>query len=140
MAVRKFVVGAYWGGLLACAVVLLPLLMLRPAILPAAYLPHLNDMVPVLVLAGFALLTSVLAAGTMLILRELAALRAALDRAATLPATLPAKLSHWTGMSHIGQDKATHSCPACRRTNWTNALVCVDCGTPLAPDGSAAAH
>lgn len=137
---RKFLVGAYWGGLLACGLGLLPLLLLRPAILPDAYIAHLHNIVPVLMLAGFALLTSVLAAGTMLILRELAALRAALDRAVALPAALPAKISHWTGMSHVGQDKATHSCPACRRTNWTNALVCVDCGTSLATDGSAAAH
>ncbi len=137
---RKFLVGIYWGGLLACAVGLLPLLLLRPAILPDAYFLHLHDLVPVLLLAGFALLTSALAAGTMLILRELAALRAVLDRAVALPAALPARLSHWTGMSHLGPDKATHSCPACRRTNWTNALACVDCGTTLAPSGSAIAH
>jgi len=137
IAVRKFLVGAYWGGLLACAVGLLPLVLLRPAVLPVEYIQHLHNMVPVLVLAGFALLTSVLAASTMLILRELVALRAALDRAAALPATLPARLSHWTGLS---SGKATHSCPACGRTNWTDALVCVDCGTPLAQGGSAAAH
>ncbi len=138
---RRFLVGAYWGGLLACGVGLLPLLLLRPAIVPEAYIRHLHDMAPMLILAGFALLTSVLAAGAMLILRELAALRAALDRASALPAALPARLSQWTGMSsHSGHEKATHACPACRRTNWTNALVCVDCGTPLAPDGSAPAH
>jgi len=140
IVVRNFLVGAYWGGLLACAVGLLPLVLFRPANLPVEYIHYLHNMVPVLVLVGFALVISVLAAGAMLILRELAALRAALDRAAALPAALPERLSRWTGLSYIGQGKATHSCPACRRTNWTDALVCVDCGTPLAQDGSAAAH
>jgi hypothetical protein len=138
--VRKFLVGAYWGGLLACALGLLPLLVLRPSAVPAYYLEHLQQMVPALLLAGFALIASLLAAATMLILNELAALRAALDRAATLPAELPARLSNWSGLSHRGHGKATVACPACRRTNWSEALVCVDCTTPLASDGSAPAH
>jgi hypothetical protein len=138
--VRKFLVGAYWGGLLACALGLLPIVILQPSAVPAYYLEHLQQMMPALLLAGFALIASLLAAATMLILTELAALRAALDRAATMPADLPARLSNWTGLAPHNHAKATVSCPACRRTNWSEALMCVDCGTPLASNGSFPAH
>lgn len=118
---------------------LLAIFVLRPALLPVEYLQHIQQMIPVLVLAGFALLTSVLAAGIMLVLRELVAVRAAVDRAVALPAQLPARLSNWTGMAANGGGKATTSCAACGRTNWREALVCVDCGTPMMC-GPAAAH
>jgi hypothetical protein len=104
------------------------------------WLEHLHRMLPALLLSGFALLTSVLAAAMVLILREIAALRGVLDRAVNLPSELPSRLSHWTGLSRLGHGKATVSCPACRRTNWTEAMACVDCGAPIASGGPAAAH
>lgn len=140
---RKFIVGAYWGGLLAIALGLLPIIVFRPRLLPEGPVEQLQQLTPIVLLAGFALLTSVLAAGTMVILREIAAIRAAIERASALPAGLPARLSSWaargsaTGAT-IG--KATMSCHGCGRTNWTDAFACVDCGAPLACDGPAAAH
>ena len=73
---RKFIVGAYWGGLLTVAMGLLPIIVFRPRLLPLGSMEELQQLTPVLLLAGFALLTSVLAAGTMVILREIAAVRA----------------------------------------------------------------
>lgn len=136
---RTFLVGAYWGGLVAATAGLLAIVVLQSSVLLAEYVQHLQQMIPVLVLAGFALLTSVLAAGITLVLRELVAVRAAVDRAVALPAQLPARLSNWTGMAGSGGGKATTSCAACGRTNWREALVCVDCGTPMMC-GPAAAH
>lgn len=135
---RKFIVGAYWGGLLAIALGLLPIIVFRPRLLPLASMEELQPLTPVVLLAGFALLTSVLAAGTMVILREIAAVRAALERAGSLPAGLPARLTIWAGKAQAG--KATMPCHACGRTNWTDAFACVECGAPLACDGPAAAH
>jgi len=136
---RTFLVGAYWGGLVAASAGLLAIVVMRPSILPVEYVQHIQQMIPVLVVAGFALLTSVLAAGVMLVLRELAAVRAAVDRAVALPAQLPARLSTWSGAAGQGGGKATTSCASCGRTNWREALVCVDCGTPMMC-GPAAAH
>jgi len=104
---------------------------------------QLNAAVPALVLAGFALLTSVLAAGVMLVLREVASLRAALGRAAAPAAELGGRLSEWRGA--MLSRKPTLSCHACGRTNWTEARHCVDCGAPLAAGdaaigGTAGAH
>lgn len=134
---RKFIVGAYWGGLLAVALGLLPVIVFRPRVLPLS-MEELQPLTPVVLLAGFALLTSVLAAGTMVILREIAAVRAALERVGTMPAGLPARLSGWAAGTHGG--KATIPCQACGRTNWSDAFACVDCGAPLACDGPAPAH
>lgn len=136
---RTFLVGAYWGGLGSATLGLLAIVVLQPGVLPAEYVTHVQQMIPMLVLAGFALLVSVLAAGVMLVLRELAAVRAAVDRAVSLPAQLPARLTSWTGVDGNGGGKATTACSACGRTNWREALVCVDCGTPMI-SGSAAAH
>ncbi len=135
---RKFIVGAYWGGLLTVALGLLPILVFRPRLLPEAPVEQLQQLTPIVLLAGFALLTSVLAAGTMVILREIAAVRAAIERATALPATLPGRLSSWAGAGPGG--KATVACHACGRTNWNDAFACVECGAPLACDGPAAAH
>lgn len=140
---RKFIVGAYWGGLLAVAVGLLPIIVFRPRLLPLGSMEELQQLTPIVLLAGFALLTSVLAAGTMVILREIAAVRAALERVSTMPADLPARLSTWAGRaSGAGalSGKATAPCQACGRTNWTDAFACVDCGAPLACDGPAPAR
>ncbi len=134
---RKFIVGAYWGGLLAVALGLLPVIVFRPRVLPLS-MEELQPLTPVVLLAGFALLTSVLAAGTMVILREIAAVRAALERVGTMPASLPARLSGWAAGTQGG--KATMPCQACGRTNWSDAFACVDCGAPLACDGPAPAH
>lgn len=141
---RKFIVGAYWGGLVAAAVGLLPIVILRPGFIPAALMAELHAAVPALVLAGFALLTSVVAAGVMLVLREVAALRAAVARAMAAPTELGGRLSEWQGA--MLARKPTMSCHACNRTNWTEATHCVDCGAPLAAGsaptmgGAAGAH
>ena len=140
---RKFIVGAYWGGLLAVALGLLPIIVFQPRLLPLGSLEQLQPLTPVVLLAGFALLTSVLAAGIMVILREIAGVRAALERAGSMPASslaagLPARLSGWAGKAQGG--KATAPCHACGRTNWRDAFACVECGAPLACDGPAAAH
>lgn len=127
---RKFIVGAYWGGLMAAAIGLLPIVILRPGFIPAEVMAELHAAVPALVLAGFALLTSVVAAGVMLVLREVAALRAAVARAMAAPAELGGRLSEWHGA--VLARKPTMSCHACDRTNWTEATHCVDCGAPLA--------
>lgn len=139
---RKFIVGAYWGGLFAVALGLLPIIVFRPRLLPLGSMEELQPLTPIVLLAGFALLTSVLAAGTMVILREIAAVRAALERVATMPAALPARLSGWADKAQGGTlvGKATMPCHACGRTNWTDAFACVDCGAPLACDGPAPAH
>ena len=94
---RKFIVGAYWGGLLAVAIGLLPIIVFRPRLLPFGSMEDLQQLTPILLLAGFALLPSVLAAGTMVILREIAAVRAALERAGNNANGLPARLSGWAG-------------------------------------------
>jgi hypothetical protein len=142
MGMRKFIVGAYWGGLLAVALGLLPILVFRPRLLPMASMEELQQLTPIVLLAGFALLTSVLAAGTMVILREIAAVRAALEKVGTMPAELPARLSNWAGRAQGGGTggKATISCNACGRTNWNDAFSCLDCGAPLACDGPAPAR
>ena len=142
MPLRKFIVGAYWGGLLAVAMGLLPIIVFRPRLLPLGSMEDLQQLTPILLLAGFALLTSVLAAGTMVILREIAAVRAALERAGNNANGLPARLSGWAGKAQGNglMGKATAPCQACGRTNWTDAFACVDCGAQLACDGPAAAH
>ncbi len=140
---RKFIVGAYWGGLLAVAMGLLPIIVFRPRLLPLGSMEDLQQLTPILLLAGFALLTSVLAAGTMVILREIAAVRTALERAGSNANGLPARLSGWAGKAQGKgglMGKATAPCHACGRTNWSDAFSCVDCGAPLACDGPAAAH
>ena len=140
---HKFIVGAYGGGLLAVAIGLLPIIVFRPRLLPFGSMEDLQQLTPILLLAGFALLTSVLAAGTMVILREIAAVRAALERAGNNANGLPARLSGWAGKAQANgglMGKATVPCHACGRTNWTDAFSCVDCGAPLACDGPAAAH
>lgn len=129
---RKFIVGAYWGGLVAAAIGLLPIVLLRPGFIPDELMAQLHAAMPALVLAGFALLTSVLAAGVMLVLREVAALRAAMARAVAAPGELGGRLSDWRGA--VLSRKPTMSCHACERTNWTEASHCVDCGAPLASD------
>ncbi len=120
---RKFVVGAYWGGLVAAAVGLLPLVLLRPQLVSQG----LVEGMPALVLAGFALLTSVLAAGVMLILREIGDLRAALETGASRRGGSPSRLTSWA--ANAAGTKVTVPCGACGRTNWAEAHTCVGCGT-----------
>ena len=136
---RNFVVGAYWGGMLVAGFGFLPVLLFRPSIMPAGLIDQLHEITPALVFAWLGLLTSILSAGTMLVLREIGALRALIERAAALPARIPAKVSRWTGMADGGRN-ATISCHACGRTNWNDAHACVDCGAPLASGGHSAAH
>ena len=130
---RNFIVGAYWGGLFAAAIGLLPIVILRPGIIPVEVQEQLHAALPALVLAGFALLTSVLAAGVMLVLREVGALRASMARAATTPNAALGRLSQWRGA--VLARKPTVSCDGCGRTNWTEATHCVDCGKPMAAGG-----
>lgn len=124
---------------MAAAGGLLPIVLLRPSMVPPALIAHLHQMLPLLLFAGLALLTSVLAAGTMLVLRELGVLRKLLERAAALPAQLPARISNWHGLA-AGGVNATTPCRACGRTNWSDALACVDCGAAIADGDSAHAH
>ena len=137
--VRRFVVGAYWGGLVAAAVGLLPLVLLRPQLVPQG----LVEGMPALVLAGFALLTSVLAAGMMLILREIADLRGAMERGVGRRGAAPSRLTSWAASA--AGSKVTVPCGACGRTNWAEAHGCVACGAPIMQGdvqggGAATAH
>jgi hypothetical protein len=134
--VRRFLVGAYWGGL-AAALVVLAVVALRPRILPDAMVQELAQLVPALLVAGVALLTSVLAAGTMLLLREIGEMRVAVERANSR-AAMPTRLRSWA--ADVAGGKATVPCGACGRTNWAEAHVCVDCGAPMVAGGTAAAH
>jgi hypothetical protein len=137
-------VGAYWGGLVAAAVGILPLVLLNPHIVP----PMVFELVPALVLAGFALLTSVLAAGVMLILREIGELRAAMERGVGRRPTPPSRLTSWA--AGAAGTKVTVPCNSCGRTNWAEAASCVGCGSVLPGstlqggglpgNGTAAAH
>ena len=136
---RKFVVGAYWGGLVAAAIGLLPLVLLRPQLVSQG----LVEGMPALVLAGFALLTSVLAAGVMLILREIGDLRAALETGAGRRGRPPSRLTSWA--ANAAGTKVTVPCSACGRTNWAEAHTCVECGTLMMQGdvhggGAATAH
>jgi uncharacterized paraquat-inducible protein A len=68
----------------------------------------------------------------MLVLREVASLRTAMARTLAAPAELGGRLSDWRGA--LLARKATISCHACGRTNWTEATHCVDCSAPLTMD------
>jgi hypothetical protein len=122
---------------LAAALLVLTVVAVRPRMLPEPLVQELAQLVPALLLAGVALLTSVLAAGTMLLLREIGEMRLAVERA-NARAAVPTRLRSWA--AEMAGGKATVPCGACGRTNWAEAHACVDCGAPMVSGRGAAAH